>query len=480
MKILLLLLAAFSFFAVSAIKPDKKADKKYYDETLRPQFHFTAEKGGLSNPNGLVYYGGEYHLFYQFQPDTIPSPVLQWGHAVSKDLVRWEHLAGFNVPDAEGKGYCTPSTGCAVVDEKNLTGLQQGEEKTILLFYSGRECGQCLAYSNDKGRTWKLYEKNPLIPLDKDGANGPKIFYHSSSGKWVMTIFRLHDNDISKQGISIYTSGDLLHWEFQSHTAGFNSSADLYPLTLEDGNQKWVLSGRNNEYQAGSFDGNTFTAETKMKKQDNGKNFQTPHVWTNLADNKVIQIAWMRGGKFPGMPFDGQMSFPCELSLKNSPAGPVLCRKPVEGIVSLHDKDLKKTEKNIIPGIKGNLIGAINGDALHIKAKFDQKTSDGFGFIIRNGKKSSGTILKYEPAKKMLDCLGRQILVEPKNGKIEMEILIDRASIEVFANGGESNLSSCFIPENGENDLILWTQGGELFVDQIEVYTLNSAWGKRE
>ena len=266
----------------------------------------------------------------------------------------------------------------------------------------------------------------------------------------------------NKQGISFYNSTDLLHWEFQSHLAGFSGSADLYKLPV-DGNpsdQKWVLAGANNEYLVGTFDGKTFTAETKSRKQDMGKNFMAAQSWTNLPDGKIVQVAWMRGGKFPKMPFDGQMSFPCEMSLKSTKVGPLLCRKPVTGLEKFYGKDLKKKQKNLIPGLKGNLVGSINGDALLIKGVFDPKTSDGFGFIIRNGKTTSGTILKYEPAKKLLDCLSRQTLVEPKNGKLELEILVDRASIEVFANGGEAVLSSCFTPTEGEDDLILWTQGG--------------------
>ena len=147
--------------------PPGKADKKYYDELYRPQFHFTPEKGIIGEPNGLVFYDGEYHLFYQYKPDTTTTVFKQWGHAVSKDLIRWEHLKGFNINNeiAGEDGQCTPYSGCAVVDDKNLTGLQEGNEKTMLIYYSGQECGQRLAYSNDRGRSWKKYDKNPINTL---------------------------------------------------------------------------------------------------------------------------------------------------------------------------------------------------------------------------------------------------------------------------------------------------------------------------
>ena len=187
----------------------------------------------------------------------------------------------------------------------------------------------------------------------------------------------------------------------------------------------------------------------------------------------------MKGGEFPDMPFNGQMTFPCELSLRTTKSGPTLCKKPIEAIATLHDKELIKKDKNIIPGIKGNLIGGMSGEAFHIKAKLNPKNSDGFGFMIRNGKKEVGTEIRYDSNKKMLDCLGGQAKVEAKDGIIQFEILVDRTSIEIFVNDGEIVFSSCFTPKEGDDDLTLWTQGGELFVKEIEVYELKSAWKEK-
>jgi len=480
MRQLLIIIAVLS---LSFTLPPGKQDKKYYDEMYRPQFHFSPEKNGMGEPNGLVYYDGEYHLFYQYKPDTTGTGFMQWGHAVSKDLIRWENIPGFTIGDenAAENGHCTPYSGCAIVDEKNITGLQEGSEKTILMFYTSWECGQRLAYSNDKGRSWKKYEKNPLIPYDKDSASGPYVFFHQSSGKWVMVLYRRPEGLTAKQGISFYTSDNLLQWQFQSHLEGFNSSAELFQLPLNGsaGDSKWVLSGGNDVYLVGAFDGKTFTAETKSRKLDFGGNFHAAHTWSNTPGGKLIQIAWMKGGKFPGMPFDGQMSFPCELSLKTLKSVPVLCRKPVQGLEVLYEKDFKKKDKNIIPGIKGNLTGTVKGGTFYIRTTLDPKTSDGFGFIIRNGKKSTGAIVKYEIAKKILDCLDRPAPLDTINGKIRLEILVDRSSIEIFANDGEVVLSSCFNPSEGNDDLVLWTQGGELFVNDLEIYQLNSAWGEK-
>src|ERR1035437_7567773 len=204
--LLFLIVTAYSFTTL----PDK-TDKKYYQEKYRPQYHFSPEKNWMSAPCGLVYYGGEYHLFYQYNPIGNQPGYRHWGHAVSKDLVRWEHLPIAIAPDKDSKDTTQFSaTGSAIVDEKNTAGLQQGDEKTLLIFYTSNENGQQLAYSNDKGRTWKKYDKNPLIPFAKDDARDPKVFFHQPSGNWVMVLSRKPGGDDAKQGISIYTSNNLI------------------------------------------------------------------------------------------------------------------------------------------------------------------------------------------------------------------------------------------------------------------------------
>ena len=476
MKYLLIFLIAINY-SFSVI-PEKK-DKKYYEEKFRPQYHFTPEKNWMNDPNGLVYYDGEYHLFYQYNPFGKEWGYMHWGHAVSKDLVRWEHLPIALTPDEDSKdkSRCTAFSGSAIVDLENVTGLKEGNEKTLLIFYTSNECGQRLAYSNDKGRTWKKYARNPLIPAEAD-ARDPKVFYHKQSGNWVMVLYRKPDGNEKKQGISVYTSKNLLNWEFQSHIAGFFECPDLFELPLDGNkdNSKWVLLGGDGAYMVGTFDGQNFKTETAKKGLDYGKNFYATQTWSNQPDGKIIQIAWMKGGEYKEMPFNGQMTFPCELSLRTTKTGPTLCRKPIDAITSLHSKALIKKDKNIFPGIKGNLTSGISGKTLHIIGKFNPKTSDGFGFLIRNNSENSGTEIRYDMKKKMLDCMGGEVNVEPKDGIIKLEILVDRSSIEIFVNDGEQVLSSCFAPEDKDDSCTLWTQGGELFVNEIAVYELKSAW----
>ena len=477
MRYILLLLIVFNYSFTT--EPDKSV-KKYYDENYRPQYHFSPEKNWMNDPNGLVYYGGEYHLFYQYNPNGKEWGYMHWGHAVSKDMIHWEHLPIAINPDenSKDKSHATAFSGCAIVDENNITGLQKGNEKTLLIFYTSWECGQRLAYSNDKGRTWNKFAKNPLIPFEKDDGRDPKVFFHSPSGKWVMVLYRKPDMDEKKQGISIFTSRDLINWEFQSHIVGFYECPDLFELPLDGKkeNSKWVLLGGSGDYKVGTFDGKIFIPETGMKILDHGKNFYATQTWSNNPEGKLVQLAWMRGGEFPDMPFNGQMTFPSELSLRTTKLGLTLCKKPVDAILILHEKGVTKKNKNIIPGIRGNLVGGISGGAIHIKAKINPKNSDSFGFMVRNGKKEEGTEIRYDVKKKTLECMGGHAVVEPRNGIIQLEILIDRSSIEIFANDGEVVLSSCFTPNVNDEALTFWTQGGEVLVDDMEVHELKTVW----
>jgi len=456
-----------------------KSDKKYYNEKYRPQFHFSPERNRLFESNGIVFDGGEYHLFYHNV--TVSNKIYsdQIGHAVSNDLIHWHHLPAAFAPDEKAKnpGSSALLAGCAVIDSMNVSGLRQKDEKPMLIFYSDSIGNQNIAFSNDKGTTWSKYLKNPILSVTGGEAHDPKVFYHASSRKWILALYRSKGTDIKKSGISFYSSTDLLNWKFCSHLEGFGECPDIFELAL-DGNsaeKRWVVLAGDGDYKIGSFDGLSFKSETGIQKLDYGKNFYDAQT-VNTTNGKVVQIAWMRGGEFPDMPFNGQMSFPTELSLKSTGKGIVLCRKPIPAISSLFEHEVLKKEKNMIPGLKGNLLSGIKGDAVYIKAILLPKNSDLFGFIVRNGKQASGMDIHYDTAKKIMDLNGIKMALEPIDGKIELEILLDRSSIELFANDGKLGISSSFLPVEGEDDLILYTQGGELLVEYLEAHTLKTAW----
>ena len=467
--------------------PKDKANKEIYKEDYRPQYHFTPEKNWMNDPNGLVYYDGEYHLFYQHNPKGNEWGYMHWGHAISTDLVHWENYPIALYPDnnSEDKVECTAYSGSAIVDEKNLLGKQQGDTKTLVAFYTSQHCGQRIAYSTDKGRNWEKYENNPIIAMDaKDDARDPKVIWHEPSQKWVMTLYRKSTDSDNSKGVSFYTSDNLVNWEWKSHIHGFYECPDLVKFKVENRPNEtvWVLFDGDGSYLLGNFDGEAFTPISGKMKSDWGKNYYATQTWSNIpaSDGRTIQIAWMRGGEYPDMPFNGQMTFPSELSVRHFPSGYKLIRKPIREIETIQKKILEIEDKNVIPGINDNKVKKASGDCLRIVGEFDLKTSDNFGFMVRNSVKKPGTEILYNVKRGTLSVMGITIPLLPVDNKIQLDILLDRASIEVFANDGQTVISNCFTPDLKSNGLVLFTNGGELGIDKLDIYEIKSVWDDKD
>ena len=473
----LLLIAFVSVLSVSANSPEK--DKNYYNERFRPQFHFSAEANHLSHPSGLIWFDGEYHLFYRYNPVGKEEGFSHWGHAISTDLISWEHRPIALKPDEDSRDirHCTILSGSGLVDENNVLGKQTDDVKTLILFYTSAGCGQRMAYSTDKGRTWLKYENNPVIPVDEnDEASDPRVFFHRESGKYVMILARIHEGERALHGFSFYTSSDLLNWEWTSHFPGFSGKPDLVELAVNrrPDDKRWVLIDGDGSYIIGRFDGENFRPESPKLTGDYGANFYGAQTWTH--DGRTIQIAWMKNGDYPEMPFNGQMTFPVELSLVQHKDGLQLHRNPVAEIEKLHDKRYSWENRNLIPGLNKNLVSKVKHDCLHIVGEFDVKTSDNFGFVIRSDKRAAGTELICNVPRAAISLMGKSIPLEIIDNKVKIEMLIDRSSIEVFMNDGKTTMSFCFDPEEKNQNIYLFTIGGELLVEKLDIFSLKSAW----
>ena len=203
-------------------------------DLLRPVYHFTPPGQWMNDPNGLVYFDGEYHLFYQHDPYSLLNGPMHWGHAVSADLIHWEHLPIALYPDAIGHIW----SGSAVVDRANTSGFVPGGGLVAIFSYSDQSQG--IAYSQDRGRTWTVYAGNPVIPSPGTDFRDPKVFWHEASGQWIMVIAK---GELAQ----FFQSPDLIHWRLASafgegHGAHGDvwEMPDLFPLTVE-GESKWVL-----------------------------------------------------------------------------------------------------------------------------------------------------------------------------------------------------------------------------------------------
>jgi sucrose-6-phosphate hydrolase SacC (GH32 family) len=447
-----------------------------YQETYRPQFHFTAQKNWLNDPNGLMYYKGEYHLFFQHNPSGVNWGNMTWGHAVSPDMVHWTQLDHAIEPDELG----TIFSGSGVVDWNNTAGFQTGEEAAMVCIYTsaggtseaskGQPFTQSIAYSNDRGRAWTKYERNPVLRHIVASNRDPKVVWHAPSQKWVMALF------LDGNTYALFSSPNLKEWTGLSvvHLPGASECPDLFELPV-DGNpehKKWVFWGGNGDYLIGTFDGTRFKPESETLRTEWGANCYAAQTWSDIpeSDGRRLQIAWMSGGKYPNMPFNQQMSFPCELTLRTTPEGVRLFRQPVKEIETIHKAAYQWNELTLKPG--ANPLSELSGELFDICMEIEVGGAAEIGFTVR------GETIQYNAAEKQLICLGKSARLETLQGRLKLQILVDRTSIEVFGNEGRVSMSSCFLPDVENRSLSIYASGGDAHLISLKVYELHSIWSR--
>ncbi len=455
------------------------------DELLRPQYHYTADSGFLSDPSGLVYYQGDFHLFHQYSPITIRWGVPQhWAHAVSKDLVNWERLPIAIYPHGGGNIY----SGSAVVDRLNTSGLQTGEDPPIVAFYTwNKDFSQWMTYSNDGAKTWTEFEGNPVVPHIYGNNRDPKVFWHEASGRWVMILF--------VEKFDIFTSENLKEWTRvgSMELDKFHECPDFLELPV-DGNAnetRSLVTDVTGRYYIGAFDGLTFTIESGWHLSDwndrakSGKHgygeFYSTQTWSNMPSNdgRTIQIAAMRDRKYriPTEKFHNQMTFPCELTLRTTDEGIRLFRWPVGEIESLYKGEQSWENQHLEAGQRVKLA---DGDLLDIEAtlKLPPSTHEAtlfrrpwaplsFRFTIR------GVQVHYDAGKQELAVEGVTApLKVNEKGELDIRILVDKISLEIFGNGGLISISTYANFGRDDHSTYLSPTGGAMIIKELTVREL--------
>ena len=459
---------------LSGVKQVGDTRPKYYHEKYRPQFHFTARKHWINDPNGLVYYKGTYHLFFQHRPPGRPGAYKDWGHAVSTDLVHWRELPAAGLTPHDTWGGCW--SGSAVVDHQNTTGFQTGDETPIIAIPTlggparGAKNTQCLAYSLDGGKRFKYYQHNPVLGHIVAQNRDPKVVWYAPTKKWIMALY------MDKNDFMLFSSPDMKTWR-RIQTITFPGAAecpDFFQLAVDGDakNKKWVLWAANGTYLIGSFDGNEFTAESKLLKADHGANFYAAQTFSDIPESDVrcVQIAWMRGGRYPGMPFTQQQSFACVLTLRTTPEGVRMFREPVEEIKNIRGQQRNWSGLALKPG--DNPLSGILGDLLEIQAEIELGDAKHVGLDIRGHK------VQYDVAKNQVTCLRRTGSLTPKAGRFTLHVLVDRTSVEVFGNDGRLSMTSCFLPADDNLGLGVYASGGTAKIVSLKVWELRSIWPK--
>ena len=456
------------------IHPSEVAEALHYHGEYRPQFHYTPMQGHIGDATGLIYYKGEYHLFYMFDPWSLKRKEHKnWGHAVSRDLIHWEERPPILDTLIDNK----PGSGSGIVDWNNSSGYRRGIEKTLIVFYTDYVRGTCITYSNDRGGSWLRHKENPVLP-GADDVRDPYVFWYKPANEWRMIRYE-------KKGFAFYRSDSLLEWAYLSRMDGFYECPDVCYLPVDGNvdNMKWVLIDGDGTYFVGNFDGERFLPEAEKLRVNHGRSsyygvgqFSIPYAaqtWkqTFEGDGPVTQMAFIGYQDEPRLTWIGQMSFPCELTLRSYPEGIRLCRNPVNAIKNLYDKQYRWRDLDVPSDV--NPLDGISGTLFDISADIDPLEAGAFGFEIR------GERIRYDVGEKALSWRDTAPL-ELINKRIKLRILVDRSSIEVFANDGKASITNLFFPDPAKNKIALFAEGGSIRVASMEVNHLESIWQKRD
>lgn len=434
-----------------------------YREALRPQVHFTTRRGWNNDPNGLVYHAGEWHLFYQHNPYSTRWDNMHWGHAVSPDLVHWQELPVALYPDALGPCF----SGSAVVDTENTAGFQTGTEPALVCIYTaaGNPTVQCLAYSLDRGRTWAPYAGNPVLPQIIGGNRDPKVIWYAPGRCWIMALF-LDQNDYG-----LFSSPDLKRWERLSTVTipGSSECPEFFevPVMGKPGESRWVFYGGNGLYLLGRFDGKTFTVESGPQALHHGSCFYASQTYNSAPDGRRVLIGWGTVS-MPGMPFSQMMTFPVDLSLRATDAGLRLHVVPAPEISRLHERSVELGAQSVPVG--ETPVAGLEGEAFHIRAEFATGEATAFGLSVR------GVAITYDAQAQRLDCGGRSAALPAEGGQVQLEIIADRTSLEVFANGGRVYLPVGVILPEAKRGIELFSRGAPTRVSRLQAWSLKSIW----
>ena len=471
-----LIFASLIFLLACSSNPDQKSYmSSKYAEKYRPQFHFTPPEKWMNDPNGMFFYEGEYHLFYQYYPDSNVWGPMHWGHAVSEDMVKWEHLPIALYPDSLGYIF----SGSAVVDWGNTSGFGSEGNPPLVAIYTyhnmeGEKSGrtdyqyQGIAYSIDKGRTWQKYEQNPVLPNQgiKDFRD-PKVFWFDAGEKWVMTLAEWDH-------VSFYSSKDLKSWvkesdfglEYGNH-AGVWECPDLFEMQIEGTDQhKWVLlvsinpggpqGGSATQYFVGDFDGQQFTLDDDFIPEVSKVNEAEQAVWLDYGadnyagvtwsdipkeDGRRLFIGWMSNWDYaqvvPTYKWRSAMTIPRELKLYFANRRYRVHSKPVDELNAYVIDDSSGQQDStflITAGVAGDFEIAIsNSSNEEISIKLEE------GKLKFDRSRSGNT--DYSEGFGSIHEVDMEAIIPS-----EIQVFVDVSSIEVFINDGEIVMTELVFP----------------------------------
>lgn len=506
----------------------EKTTMAAYTEPHRPQFHFSPEEKWMNDPNGMVYYDGEYHLFFQYYPDSTVWGPMHWGHAVSKDLTHWQQLPIALYPDSLGYIF----SGSAVVDWNNTSGFGINNKPPLVAIFTyhdmaGEKAGrtdfqyQGIAYSNDKGRTWTKYEGNPVIPNTKKikDFRDPKVIWDAKSEQWVM-VFAAHDH------VKLWGSKDLKTWEHLSDFGkewgthgGVWECPDLFPIKVENTTtSKWVLllsinpgapnGGSGTQYFVGDFDGKKFTLDPSFAPSvsgekavwlDYGRDNYAGVTWSDVPkeDGRRVFMGWMSNWDYamvvPTGVWRSAMTLPRTLNLHETTAGYRIFSRPVEELKALRSvtQKLGRTEIGTTFDLTEQAGLPVSQLEWVLEFELPESGEADFGVELANGKGEKYRIGYQATANQFYsdrtksgdasfsDKFAAKIHTAPRlstDKTIRFHLFFDVASAELFADNGAVVMTDIFFPTEDFTSIKIYSERGRVNLLRGEGHSIKRIW----
>lgn len=494
-------------------------DPATYTERYRPQVHFTPAVNWMNDPNGMVYFDGEYHLFYQYNPFGDRWGHMSWGHAVSRDLVHWEHLP-VALPEADG---VMIFSGSAVVDWTNTSGFGEDGRPPLVAIYTGHHTDpdrprqdQRIAYSIDNGRTWTTYDGNPVLDRGLRDFRDPKVFWYEPEEKWVMVLALLHEHKVQ-----FYSSPDLKTWTYLSDygpagaVGGIWECPDLFELPVDGDpdHTRWVLvvnlnpggpaGGSAGQYFIGHFDGTAFTTDASVppgdahaRWLDYGADFYATVSWSDVpaTDGDRLLIGWMNDWRYaqdiPTAPWRSAQSLPRRAMLRSIGDAVELVQRPVSELAVLRRSQHRVADLAVTDATVDLTEQGIAGKALELIAEFEVGTADAFGLKVRVGD-GEETLVGYDVAAEELfidrtnagDASFHPAFaarhgapLDAVDGRVRLHVFVDWSSVEVFGGRGQATITDQIFPDPASDGVALFAEGGTARLVALNVWELASAW----
>lgn len=497
-----------------------------FSEKYRGQVHFSPRENWMNGPAGLICVNNQYHLLYPCNPTDKTGVSTHLGHAVSSDMIHWEHLPVALSPDNLG----SISSGCIVFDENNTSGFGTDDNPPLIIIYTCHDFesessgslnveSQGIAYSLDNGSTWIKYDNNPVIPHPgfRDFRH-PKVYWDEQNQQWKMVI-------AADNRIHFYNSENLKEWRYISDFGNrtdneYNlwESPDLFQMQVKDTDEtRWVLMvsigfGDTGEwgtgYYTGRFEENHFLPDQSSPLWiDYGQDNYAGITYSGIPDQRTVFIGWMNNWEYaaevPTQTWHGSMTFPRDLVLEKIDGHYILTSQPIKEIKNLYTEQVRLSDITVVQDIEQAGIYnitpqihiPISPSEVNIRFKTDNITRMGFAekFGIRlSNEKGEFIIIGYDcfrrsfyvdrsssTSEKFSDKFtGKHILPFDIDGTeiLEMNLILDKTSFELFTMNGKVVMTDTFYPTSDFNQIEIFAENGRIILDSIAITGLKSIW----